>query len=79
MSDGSERFTGTVKWFNASMGYGFISRDSGQDIFVHFSALTMDGYRQLKSGEEVEFSIGKGPRGPQAEAVINLAGSSTSV
>jgi cold shock protein len=67
----SERFTGTVKWFNATKGYGFIGREEGQpDIFVHFSAIQMEGYRRLREGQQVEFSIEEGPKGLQAAEVI---------
>ncbi|MFZ5922422.1 MAG: cold-shock protein [Chloroflexota bacterium] len=66
----SERLTGTVKWFNATKGYGFIGRDEGEDVFVHFSAITMDGYRKLETDQKVEFSIEEGPRGLQAANVI---------
>jgi cold shock protein len=62
----SERITGTVKWFNAAKGYGFLAQDGGADIFVHYSAIQMDGYRTLKEGQKVEFSIEKGPKGLQA-------------
>jgi CspA family cold shock protein len=68
----SERFTGTVKWFNPAKGYGFIGRDDGEDVFVHFSAIEMEGYRQLKEGQKVEFSIEKGPKGLQAAQVIPI-------
>jgi len=67
----AERFTGTVKWFNPSKGYGFIGREDGkEDIFVHFSALKMDGYRSLREGQTVEFAIEKGEKGLQAIDVI---------
>lgn len=63
----SERFIGTVKWFNATKGFGFIGREEGDpDVFVHFSELQMDGYKRLNEGQKVEFSIEEGPRGPQA-------------
>lgn len=65
----TERITGTVKWFNATKGYGFIGREDGEDIFVHFSAINMEGYRRLKEGQTVEFSIEEGPRGLQAANV----------
>jgi CspA family cold shock protein len=65
----SERETGTVKWFNASKGYGFIERQNGPDVFVHFSAIMQDGYRSLQEGQRVEFSIEKGPKGLQAANV----------
>jgi CspA family cold shock protein len=64
-----ERIQGTVKWFNAVKGYGFIGRDDGDDVFVHYSALRMDGYRKLEEGQQVEFSIENGPKGLQAVEV----------
>ncbi len=60
---------GTVKWFNADKGYGFIAVDGGRDVFVHFSAIQSDGYRSLEEGQRVEFEITQTERGPQAEAV----------
>jgi CspA family cold shock protein len=66
----SERITGTVKWFNAAKGYGFIGREGGEDVFVHFSAIQTDGYRRLEKGQQVEFSIEEGPKGLQAANVI---------
>ena len=60
---------GTVKWFNDSKGFGFIQRDSGEDIFVHFRAIQGDGYRSLQDGEKVEFSVTEGDKGLQAEEV----------
>ncbi len=60
---------GTVKWFNTSKGYGFIGRESGEDVFVHFSAIQGEGHRSLKEGERVSFDVTKGPKGPQAENV----------
>jgi len=65
----SERVSGTVKWFNASKGYGFIERQGGPDVFVHFTAIQSDGYRSLQEGQKVEFSIEKGPKGLQAAQV----------
>ncbi len=65
----SDRITGTVKWFNATKGYGFIAQDGGEDVFVHYSAIEMEGYRKLKEGQLVEFSIEKGPKGLQAANV----------
>jgi CspA family cold shock protein len=62
----SERIIGTVKWFNAAKGYGFLAQEGGSDIFVHYSAIEMDGYRTLKEGQKVEFSVEKGPKGLQA-------------
>ena len=63
---------GTVKWFNASKGYGFIQRQTGEDVFVHFSAIQMDGYKSLNEGQAVEFEVTKGPKGLQAENVTRL-------
>ena len=63
---------GTVKWFNAKKGYGFISDAEGKDIFVHFSALNMDGFKELKDGEAVEFEVIEGDKGPQAAKVTRL-------
>jgi CspA family cold shock protein len=60
---------GTVKWFNADKGYGFIAVDGGRDVFVHFSAIQADGYRSLEEGQRVEFDIEQGERGPQAISV----------
>jgi CspA family cold shock protein len=63
---------GTVKWSNASKGYGFIQRQTGEDVFVHFSAIQMDGYKSLNEGQAVEFEVTKGPKGLQAENVTSL-------
>jgi CspA family cold shock protein len=63
------REQGVVKWFNASKGYGFIQRQSGEDVFVHFSAIQMDGYKTLTEGQTVEFEVKQGPKGFQAENV----------
>ena len=64
---------GTVKWFNAEKGYGFLSNDEGgEDVFVHFSALQMDGFKVLDEGEEVEFDVVNGEKGPQAANVVKL-------
>ena len=68
----SERLTGTVKWFNARKGYGFIGREDGEDVFVHYSAIDMDGYRRLDEGQQVEFTIEEGPKGIQAANVVPL-------
>jgi CspA family cold shock protein len=65
----NERVTGTVKWFNASKGYGFIERQGGPDVFVHFTAIQSDGFRTLQEGQRVEFSIENGPKGLQAANV----------
>jgi cold shock protein len=69
----SEREIGTVKWFNATKGYGFIERQDGPDVFVHFSAIEGDGYRSLQEGQRVEFTIEKGPKGLQAANVTAVA------
>jgi CspA family cold shock protein len=61
--------TGTVKWFNAEKGYGFISQSDGADVFVHFSAIQMNGYRALEEGQQVEFEVNEGPKGLQAASV----------
>ncbi len=68
----SAREQGTVKWFNASKGYGFIARDDGEDVFVHFSAIQMDGFRTLEEGQRVEFSVESGPKGLQARDVTAI-------
>ncbi|MGD2252565.1 MAG: cold shock domain-containing protein [Anaerolineales bacterium] len=65
----SERVSGTVKWFNAGKGYGFIEREDGDDVFVHFSAILADGFRTLEEGQRVEFTIEQGPKGLQAAGV----------
>ncbi|NOY97628.1 MAG: cold-shock protein [Chloroflexi bacterium] len=67
-----DRITGTVKWFNTSKGYGFIEREGGPDVFVHYSAIQTDGYRTLNEGQQVEFTIEEGPKGPQAANVMPL-------
>jgi CspA family cold shock protein len=68
----SERVQGTVKWFNPSKGYGFISREDGEDVFVHYSALQSGGYRSLDEGQRVEYTIERGPKGLQAINVVTL-------
>ncbi len=65
----SERIIGTVKWFNGSKGYGFIEREGGEDVFVHFSAISGDGFRNLEEGQRVEFNVEQGAKGPQATNV----------
>jgi CspA family cold shock protein len=65
----AERITGTVKWFNAQKGFGFIERENGPDVFVHHSAILGDGYRELLEGEQVEFEVTQGPKGLQASEV----------
>ncbi|HUR22655.1 MAG TPA: cold-shock protein [Acidimicrobiales bacterium] len=64
--------TGTVKWFNAEKGYGFISQTDGADVFVHFSAIQSNGYRSLEEGQQVEFEVQDGPKGLQAASVRPL-------
>ena len=66
----AERETGTVKWFNASKGYGFISREQGDDVFVHYSTIGGDGYRSLEEGQKVEFTVTQGQKGAQAQDVV---------
>jgi len=68
----SDREQGTVKWFNAAKGYGFIRRETGEDVFVHFSAIQDSGYRTLDEGQAVEFEVVKGPKGLQAANVTRL-------
>jgi CspA family cold shock protein len=68
----SERVTGTVKWFNGSKGYGFISRQDGDDVFVHHSAIQAEGFRNLEEGQRVEFNVEQGPKGLQATQVVAL-------
>lgn len=70
----AERETGTVKWFNASKGYGFITRDSGEEIFVHFSSIQSDGYKKLEEGQNVEFTVVEADKGPQAQEVVAVEG-----
>jgi CspA family cold shock protein len=65
-------YNGTVKWFDAKKGYGFIEREEGDDVFVHFSAIQDEGFKTLEDGEEVEFEIVEGDRGPQAEEVVRV-------
>ena len=65
----AERISGTVKWFNAQNGFGFIKRENGPDVFVHHSAIQSDGYRELTEGERVEFEVTQGPKGLQASNV----------
>jgi CspA family cold shock protein len=66
----SERIIGTVKWFNGSKGYGFIEQENGEDIFVHYTAIVADGYRNLEEGQRVEFSIEESAKGLQAANVV---------
>ncbi|TQV72340.1 cold-shock protein [Aliikangiella marina] len=64
--------TGTVKWFNESKGYGFISQESGPDVFAHYSAIQSEGFKTLKEGQKVEFTVASGQKGPQAENIVAL-------
>jgi len=68
----AERVTGTVKWFNATKGYGFLAREGGPDVFVHFSAIQTEGFKTLNEGQQVEFEIEQGPKGLQAANVKPL-------
>jgi CspA family cold shock protein len=70
---GNGRVNGLVKWFNNAKGYGFIGRDGGTDVFVHYSAVVGDGYRTLQEGDSVEFEIVQGQKGPQAANVVKMA------
>lgn len=63
---------GVVKWFNAEKGFGFITQDNGEDIFVHFSNIQKDGFKTLEEGEKVQFDVAEGPKGPQAENVVSM-------
>ncbi len=69
----SETITGTVKWFNDAKGYGFISREGESDVFVHFRSIQMEGRKTLAEGQTVEFTIGEGLKGPQAENVVPVS------
>jgi CspA family cold shock protein len=69
----AERVKGTVKWFNGSKGYGFISQDGGDDVFVHFQAIIGDGYKTLQEGQQVEFTVAQGQKGLQAQEVKVIA------
>ncbi|NGQ96276.1 cold shock domain-containing protein [Brevibacillus sp. SYP-B805] len=66
------RTNGTVKWFHAEKGFGFIQVENGEDVFVHYSAIQGDGYKSLEEGQAVQFTVVKGNRGPQAENVVKL-------
>ena len=68
----SERIIGTVKWFNGTKGYGFLARESGPDVFVHYSSIQGDGLRNLTEGQQVEFTVEQGAKGPQAAEVVIL-------
>ncbi len=66
----SNTVTGTVKWFNESKGFGFISQENGPDVFAHFSAIVSDGFKTLLEGQQVEFTVSQGAKGPQAENIV---------
>jgi cold shock protein len=68
-----ERLKGTVKWFNNAKGYGFLGRDDGPDVFIHYSSITTEGYKSLQEGDKVEFEIVQGQKGPQAANVTKTA------
>lgn len=68
----SDTVSGTVKWFNESKGYGFISQDSGPDVFAHFSAIQASGFRTLQEGQRVEFTVTEGEKGPQASNIVPI-------
>jgi CspA family cold shock protein len=72
ISDMSERQTGTVKWFNDAKGFGFITTDSGEDVFVHFRSISGTGFRSLKEGQKVSFNVVQGQKGKQADDVTSL-------
>ena len=75
------QYKGTVRWFNNAKGYGFLGRDNGPDVFVHYTAIRTNGYKALNEGEPVEFDVVQGAKGPQADAVVplnaSLGGSTT--
>ena len=66
----AERETGTVKWFNNTKGFGFVQREQGEDVFVHYSSIRGDGFKSLEEGQKVEFTLGLGQKGPQANDVV---------
>ena len=68
----SDKVTGTVKWFNESKGFGFIERESGKDVFAHFSAISGGGFKTLVEGQRVEFIVTEGQKGPQAEQIVPI-------
>jgi CspA family cold shock protein len=68
----SEKEQGTVKWFNGSKGFGFIERENGNDVFVHYSAIVSEGFRNLEEGQRVEFIVTQGEKGPQAQEVVAI-------
>ncbi|MBR9868397.1 cold-shock protein [uncultured Amphritea sp.] len=68
----SNTTTGTVKWFNETKGFGFIEQQSGPDVFAHFSAIVSDGFKTLAEGQQVQFTVTSGPKGPQAENIVAI-------
>ena len=72
--EGAFEMEGTIKWFNNTKGYGFIGRESGPDVFVHYSGIVGDGYRTLREGDRVSFELVQGPKGPQAANVMKIDG-----
>ncbi len=71
------QFRGTVKWFNNAKGFGFLGRDTGPDVFIHYSSIQSDGYKSLKEGDEVDFDVIQGEKGPQADRVIRIKATTT--
>ena len=71
------QFRGTVKWFNNAKGFGFLGRDTGPDVFIHYSSIQSDGYKSLKEGDEVDFDVIQGEKGPQADRVIRIKAPTT--
>ena len=68
----SNTVKGTVKWFNEAKGFGFLEQESGADVFAHFSAISGDGFKTLIEGQQVEFTVTQGPKGPQAENIVSI-------
>ncbi|MDM8527862.1 cold-shock protein [Anaerolineales bacterium HSG24] len=68
----ADREVGIVKWFNSSKGFGFIERETGKDVFVHYSEINADGFRNLEEGQRVEFTVTEGQKGPQAQNVVTI-------
>ncbi len=71
------QYTGVVKWFNNAKGYGFLGRDGGPDVFVHYSSIMLEGYKSLKEGDPISFDIITGEKGPQADQVQRISGTPT--